>query len=74
MADAPRVYDGAVKARQLPLRIVSWLAVAALKDQVTSPGRTTIAGLEQLEAGGVRAAFYKAVAAATARSRELSQG
>lgn len=46
---------------------------AALKDQVTSPGGTTIAGLEQLEIGGVRAAIYKAVAAATARSRELSQ-
>jgi pyrroline-5-carboxylate reductase len=47
---------------------------AVLKDQVTSPGGTTIAGLEQLELGGVRAALYKAVAAATARSRELSQG
>ena len=47
---------------------------AALKDQVTSPGGTTIAGLEQLEAGGVRSAIYRAVAAATARSRELSQG
>jgi pyrroline-5-carboxylate reductase len=46
---------------------------AALKDQVTSPGGTTIAGLEQLEAGGVRSAIYRAVAAATARSRELSQ-
>ncbi len=47
---------------------------AALKEQVTSPGGTTIAGLEQLEAGGVLAALYKPVAAATARSRELSQG
>ncbi len=45
---------------------------AQLKDQVTSPGGTTIAGLEELESGGVRAAIYRAVASATQRSRELS--
>ena len=44
---------------------------AALRDEVTSPGGTTIAGIEALEAGGVRSAFLSAVRAATERAREL---
>jgi pyrroline-5-carboxylate reductase len=44
---------------------------AVLKDQVTSPGGTTIAGLEQIEAKGVRSALMSAVRAATERSRQL---
>jgi pyrroline-5-carboxylate reductase len=53
------------------LAIESGRHPASLKDQVTSPGGTTIAGLERLEAGGFRAAIHEAVKAATARSREL---
>ncbi len=44
---------------------------AALKDGVTSPGGTTIAGLHEMERGGVRAALMNAVEAATLRSIEL---
>jgi pyrroline-5-carboxylate reductase len=47
---------------------------AVLRDEVTSPGGTTIAGLEALEAGGVRSAFFSAVRAATERAHALGGG
>ena len=46
---------------------------ATLREQVSSPGGTTLAGLEQLERRGVRVALVEAVAAAAARSRELGR-
>lgn len=45
-----------------------------LKDDVASPGGTTIAGIHELEKGGIRGIFMNAVVAAAKRSRELSQG
>jgi pyrroline-5-carboxylate reductase len=44
-----------------------------LKDMVTSPGGTAIAGLHTLEAGGLRTTLMNAVEAATRRSRELGE-
>lgn len=44
-----------------------------LKDMVTSPGGTAIAGLHTLEAGGLRTTLINAVEAATKRAQELGE-
>ncbi len=42
-----------------------------LKDRITSPGGTTIAGLQVLESGGLRGLIMDAIEAATLRAEEL---
>ncbi len=80
------IEDGAVKAglpRDVARSFVRQTAMATalllqdhpgspadLKDQVASPGGTTIAGLAVLEDLGVRGAFIRAVEAAVRRARE----
>lgn len=49
------------------------LTPGQLKDMVTSPGGTTIAGLHALEKGRLRATLINGVEAATVRSKELGE-
>ncbi|HSM75157.1 MAG TPA: pyrroline-5-carboxylate reductase [Desulfobacterales bacterium] len=81
--------DGGVKAgltREVALTLAAQTLLGAarmcltsgrhpgqLKDMVTSPGGTTIAGIHALEVGGLRAALMNAVEAATRRSQELGK-
>lgn len=55
------------------LAMESGEAAAVLKGRVTSPGGTTITGLQVLEESGFRGAVMTAVEAATERSKELGQ-
>jgi len=82
--------DGGVKmglSRKLALSLAAQTVVGAgkmvletgrhpgeLKDMVTSPAGTTIAGLSVLEQGGLRGLLIQAVESATIRSRELAGG
>lgn len=81
--------DGGVAAglpREVALRLAAQTLVGAarmiletglhpavLKDQVASPGGTTIEGLHELERAGVRAGLMNAVRAAAEKSRRLGQ-
>ncbi|XP_037491639.1 pyrroline-5-carboxylate reductase isoform X1 [Jatropha curcas] len=81
--------DGGVAAglpRELALGLASQTVLGAasivtktgkhpgqLKDDVASPGGTTIAGIHELEKGGFRGTLMNAVVAAAKRGRELSQ-
>jgi pyrroline-5-carboxylate reductase len=80
--------DGAVaaglpraRARHLAQRTLAGTAAlleqeqlhpAELKDRVSSPAGTTIAGLRALERAGLRSALIEAVLAAAERSRQLA--
>jgi pyrroline-5-carboxylate reductase len=56
------------------LMLETGLHPGALKDMVSSPGGTTIAGIAAMEEGGIRNTLIKAVERATQRSRELGRG
>lgn len=81
--------DGAVRAglpRDIALRLAAQTVLGsakmvlesgrhpgALKDMVTSPAGTTIAGVHELEKAGLRGTFMSAVLAATKRAEELAK-
>jgi pyrroline-5-carboxylate reductase len=75
LAGLPRDVSEALSAQTLlgaaTLLTQSAEGPEALRAAVTSPGGTTAAGLRVLEQHRVRSAFLEAVAAATARSKEL---
>jgi pyrroline-5-carboxylate reductase len=75
-AGLPRALAGTLAQRTLAgtaaLLEQQRLHPAELKDMVSSPAGTTIAGLRALERGGLRSALIEAVLAAAERSRQLA--
>jgi len=79
---AVRVGMDRATARQLTVQTALGATVMALggsafsdlKDQITSPGGTTIAALQIMERAGIRGTLMDAVEAATRRGEELSRG
>jgi pyrroline-5-carboxylate reductase len=54
------------------MAVQSHIDVAELRRQVTTPGGTTEAALEQFKAGSLKETVFRAIEAATRRGRELS--
>ncbi|XP_057306992.1 pyrroline-5-carboxylate reductase 1, mitochondrial-like isoform X1 [Hydractinia symbiolongicarpus] len=65
---AAKAMEGAAK-----LFLQSGKHAGQLKDEVTSPGGSTICGLYELEQAGMRGIFMRAVDAATNRNKELGK-
>ena len=77
MAGLPRALAIKLAAQTMAgsgvMGLTTGLHPAQLRDQVTSPGGTTIAGIKALENHGVRGAFYDAVQAVLDRSAALKK-
>ena len=77
MAGLPRALAIKLAAQTMAgsgmMALKTGLHPAQLRDQVTSPGGTTIAGIKALENHGVRGAFYDAVQAVLDRSAALKK-
>ncbi|WP_337465510.1 pyrroline-5-carboxylate reductase [Acidaminococcus timonensis] len=77
MAGLPRAMAIKLAAQTMAgsgmMALKTGLHPAQLRDQVTSPGGTTIAGIKALENHGVRGAFYDAVQAVLDRSAALKK-
>lgn len=71
--DTARVAVAAMLRGAAEMLMVPGATPAAIKDAVSSPGGTTIAGLAALEAGAFRGAVMASVIASTKRSRSLSE-